>query len=214
MFMNVSCPTCGHKCRVPESSLGQQVRCPACSNLFECGTLSPPSLAARPVPPELPTTVRTTPSARPVQPQPDQGIHYRCPRCHKPLESPAHMSGQKVNCPDCAQRLQIPKRSVPHVAMPSAGLSAEKPVPVADLHVPGSPPPSSPLPVPEQGAIDRVIVIEPRQPPAASRPEHCLECGVDVTRRQRVQTCPDCGSTFCSARCYREHRYHAHPPCR
>jgi hypothetical protein len=37
------------------------------------------------------------------------------------------------------------------------------------------------------------------------------ECGADVSDRPRVQACPDCGSLFCSARCFREHRYHAHP---
>ena len=26
----------------------------------------------------------------------------------------------------------------------------------------------------------------------------------------RVQTCPDCGSLFCSAACYREHQKHSH----
>jgi hypothetical protein len=40
--------------------------------------------------------------------------------------------------------------------------------------------------------------------------EACLECGLDITGRQRVQTCPDCGSLFCSAMCIREHRRHAH----
>ena len=43
------------------------------------------------------------------------------------------------------------------------------------------------------------------------RREGCLECGIDVTNRSRVQTCPDCGAVLCSAMCYREHRYHAHP---
>jgi hypothetical protein len=31
-----------------------------------------------------------------------------------------------------------------------------------------------------------------------------------LSGRARVQTCADCGSTFCSAACYREHRYYAH----
>jgi DNA-directed RNA polymerase subunit RPC12/RpoP len=38
----------------------------------------------------------------------------------------------------------------------------------------------------------------------------CLECGKDITNRARLQTCPHCGSPFCSAMCYREHQQHAH----
>src|SRR5438105_2409759 len=108
MFMNVTCPTCGHKCRVPESAMGQQVKCPACSNPFQCGSVSPPSLVTRPTPVEKPPSVQPTPQARGVNVQPDQSIHFRCPGCNKPLESPAHMVDQKVNCPGCGQRLQIP----------------------------------------------------------------------------------------------------------
>jgi hypothetical protein len=45
---------------------------------------------------------------------------------------------------------------------------------------------------------------------AAVPREHCLECGVDLSGRKRLQTCPDCGSLLCSAKCYREHRYQSH----
>src|SRR5713226_6761419 len=111
MFMSVTCPTCGHKCRVPESALGQRVKCPACSNQFQCGSLSPPSLATTPLPDKTPPPVQAASQAKTVQVQPDQHIHYRCPRCTKSLESPIQMVGQKVNCPDCGQRLQIPESS-------------------------------------------------------------------------------------------------------
>jgi hypothetical protein len=62
----------------------------------------------------------------------------------------------------------------------------------------------------------KVTVSEEEELPTGGgtpgRPENCLECGVSLAQRSRVQTCPDCGSLFCSARCYREHRYHAHAP--
>lgn len=194
MFMNITCPACEHRCRVPERSLGQQIKCPACGQLFQCGTASPPSLTARPAAAKSPG-VQETPQARAAQAVPDQTIHYRCARCAKPLESPAHLAGTKLNCPDCGQRLQIPLSST--AAPPSISV------------VPVSPAPPAPrAAVPEEPILTVV-------PVAASAPEvrreHCLECGVDITRRPRVQTCPDCGSLFCSARCYRDHHHHAHP---
>jgi hypothetical protein len=34
---------------------------------------------------------------------------------------------------------------------------------------------------------------------------------LDVTNRARLPNCPDCAALLCSAMCFREHRYHAHP---
>ena len=213
MFMNVTCPTCGHKCRVPESKMGKQVKCPACSRLFQCGSMSPPSLMTHPMPTEKPPPVQAMPQARAVQIQPDQSIHYRCPRCTKPLESPVHMAGQKVNCPDFGQRLQIPQSSDPQPPSPvnKTILATEEP---STTGVPlGSPSHSqSPLPAPVMDkSIPTVIAVSSPVPTAPAQREYCLECGMDISERPRVQTCPDCGSLFCSAACYREHRYHAHP---
>lgn len=195
MHMNVKCPMCGHDCRMPESALGQAVNCPACSKPFQCGTLSPRSLVTHPIAAAPPAQVHSMPQARGVGLQPDQNIHYRCSRCAKPLESPVHMAGQKLNCPDCGQRLQIPQPSAPPAA-PAAG-----PVPVW----------SSPSAQKEELWVVPVEPAAPPPAPVAARRENCLECGVDVTGRLRLQSCPDCGSLFCSAMCYREHRYHAHP---
>ena len=191
MFMNVSCPLCGKKCRVPESALGGEVLCPACEKRFQCGTASPPSLVTRPIP-EKPATdrVQLTPEVSTAQAQASDQIHYRCPRCTKPLQSPAKMAGEKANCPECGQRLQIP------LAQPVAPVN-----PVVTI-VPQPPVASS------KNKKPKAVVAAPSAP---ARSENCLECGIDVSQRQRLQTCPDCGSLFCSARCYREHRYHAHP---
>ncbi len=204
MFMNVMCPYCGHKCRVLESALGQAVNCPACLKPFECGSVSPRSLVTKPISVAAASpAVEATPNAREAQPNSGEKIHYRCSRCQRSLESPAEMAGQKLNCPDCGQRLQIP-----------AG-----PAPVAVSTVfPGSPSPSvtpgnslggpAPSVAPKKRKQRTVKIVAPA--PAADRREACLECGVDVTGRKRLQTCPDCGSLFCSAQCYRSHRYHSH----
>jgi predicted Zn finger-like uncharacterized protein len=196
MFMNITCPSCGQKHRVPERMIGQQVRCPACSTLFQCGSVSPPS-AKRPIPADPPLAPQAAPQVRAAQAETDQSIHYGCPRCSKPLESPAHMAGQKVNCPDCGQRLQIPQPPGPPPSIPVRVVAPP-------------PPPAPPAPAKEELILTVVAVPEPAPAPR----EYCLECGVNITKRPRVQTCPDCGSLFCSAMCYREHRYHAHPSSR
>jgi DNA-directed RNA polymerase subunit RPC12/RpoP len=211
--MNVTCPTCGHKCRVPESDLGKQVKCPACSRLFQCGSAGPPSLATHAVPAAKPLAVQVVPQARAAEGQPGLSIRYRCPRCTKPLESPVHLAGAKVNCPDCGQRLQIPRASDPQPPAPvnktllAVEESSATASPLGPVSVPRAAPPA---PVQEE-SIPTVLAVPEAQPPAPAQREYCLECGVDVTGRPRIQTCPDCGSLFCSARCYRDHRYHAHP---
>jgi DNA-directed RNA polymerase subunit RPC12/RpoP len=208
MFMNLACPTCGHQCRVPERMIGQQMKCPACSTLFQCGSVSPPSLVTRPVVAEKSSTVQEMPPSRVVQVQPNQGIHYRCPRCTKPLESPAHLAGQKTNCPDCGQRLQIPLAPPTDKITILPAEERTKDVPSVPVF-PARPTPRAPV---EEEPILSVLPVSSSTPVAPAQREHCLECGADVTQRSRIQTCPDCGSLFCSARCFREHHYHAHSP--
>ena len=133
-------------------------------------------------------------------------IHYTCPRCKKSLESPVSFAGQKMNCPDCNQRLQIPQPSTPPAAPPlnKTILASEEP--------PAGP--SSPPTVESAGNIPVVHLGKPLREPAPARRESCLECGIDISQRQRVQTCPDCSAVLCSSGCYREHRYQTHAPAR
>jgi DNA-directed RNA polymerase subunit RPC12/RpoP len=209
MFMNIACPSCGHRCRVPERSLGQQVVCPKCSQPFQCGSVSPPSLTAHPLASGKTSTVQEMPQARSISIQPVPSIHYRCARCNKPLESPADLAGHKVNCPDCGQRLQIPQApsTLPPPENKTILAAEEQPcsaVPVSVVHAASRPPV-------EEEPILTALPASPPAPATSVRREYCLECGGEVTQRSRVQTCPDCGSLFCSARCYRDHCYHAHP---
>ena len=199
MFMNVSCPICGHKCRVPESALGQSVQCAGCFKFFQCGSISPRSLVAKLIPAkDALAAVETTPQGRAAQKGPTDKIHYLCSRCQNSLESPIQMAGQKLNCPNCDQRLQIPFAPPP---VPVKTITTE---PIASITYP---PTSAPV---EANRKKQKIVKVVAASPVAVRLENCLECGVDVTERKRIQTCPDCGSLFCSARCFRDHRSHSH----
>lgn len=206
MIATITCPMCGQQCKTPEPASGPDMRCPSCFSIF--------SLKPAPASPLLARSPGAPAAAVPAAPtinktilaQPEAMIRYNCPRCKKSLESPASYAGQKLNCPDCGQRLQIPQPSTPPPA-PAVNktiLALEEPA--ARTPRP-SPPPVPPVPSVKVELVEETPVVDAAP---STRRESCLECGVDITQRARVQTCPDCGSLFCSAGCYREHHSQAH----
>jgi DNA-directed RNA polymerase subunit RPC12/RpoP len=121
MFHRITCPSCQHKFSVPEGSMGKLVNCPNCQSPFQAGK----SVAE--VAPEVPMKMQpaavaginktmladTEPPAPPIK--------YNCPRCKKPLESPAAEALTKKPCPACGQRLQVP--AAPKAAAPQPALN-------------------------------------------------------------------------------------------
>ncbi len=209
MVTNVKCPTCGQVCRLDDNVPRHEARCPKCLSQFPAAPPPEPSLLERAANAE-PAPGGGTPPNRTMLAEPERMIRYTCPRCKKSLESPVSFAGQKLNCPDCNQRIQVPQPSTPPPAAPvnKTILATEEPaVAAAPPSIP-VPPPPAPL-VPTLKAVIREERDEP--PPRASvARESCLECGIDITNRSRVQTCPDCGSLFCSAACFRDHNKNAH----
>jgi DNA-directed RNA polymerase subunit RPC12/RpoP len=145
-------------------------------------------------------------------------IRYTCARCKKSLESPVSLAGQKVHCPDCNQRLQIPQPATPPpppvnktiLATEELTGSLASNVPSPDRQL-GLAPPARRATPPPPAQVEPVEETPSRVASKRSaRRESCLECGLDLTQQSRVQTCPDCGSVLCSARCFREHHRHAH----
>jgi DNA-directed RNA polymerase subunit RPC12/RpoP len=65
----------------------------------------------------------------------DALIRYNCPRCKKPLESPASEGGTKKPCPSCGGRLQVPAAPPPASAAAATGLNKTL---LADAAVPQS----------------------------------------------------------------------------
>jgi hypothetical protein len=124
MLMNVTCPFCGQKCRVPESSFGQVSVCPACSGSFECGSRSSHSLEPIPVSPGRPPTQGSTISnatgPAPVSQTPP--AHASRPPDHATTPPPAGSSGVhgtpdvqatdiaarkiRYRCPKCNKQLE------------------------------------------------------------------------------------------------------------
>lgn len=210
MFANITCPICGHKHSIPETLVGRRVKCQSCESPFvavAAGSANPTPESAQQAGAVQPTSVvpevQITPPSRTLLAQPEDLIRYTCPRCRKSLQSPASMGGQKLSCPGCGQRLQIP--SPPQPPMPRL----DKTILAIDGNqrlMQSSQPPALP---PLTGPKDEIVIGEPGSETAARR-EHCLECGRDVSGQMRLRTCPDCGCIVCSAACYRDHRDHAH----
>jgi DNA-directed RNA polymerase subunit RPC12/RpoP len=174
MFMNVTCPECGKKRRVPERAFGQQINCPTCSALIPCDPVSPPAPETGPTSAGRPPAV-AAPQVRLAEEQSAASIRYSCPRCHKPLESPAQAAGQKVNCPNCGQRLQTPQPSHPLASVP--------------VRVVASPPaPPAPPPPVKQGPIPAVVKVSAWEPASPARRKHCLGYRADVTDRPPIAT--------------------------
>lgn len=188
MAPKITCANCGAYYSLPDPASGVSPRCPSCFVPFQAPPPPPGGAAQMSGQPNKTVLAETEPM-----------IRYTCPKCKRGLESPASFAGTKLNCPGCNQRLQIPQPPPPAAAAPANKTVLGLPENAAASP---SPPPSSTAPI-------QAEVIEPPAAPPALR-ESCLECGLDLTKRSRVQTCPDCGAQFCSAQCYREHRYHAH----
>lgn len=40
-------------------------------------------------------------------------IHFCCPKCNQPIDAPAQLASQLINCPTCREEIEVPIRSVP-----------------------------------------------------------------------------------------------------
>jgi DNA-directed RNA polymerase subunit RPC12/RpoP len=210
MPVNVKCPTCGHVCRLADDAAESEVLCPSCRSFFSRAAQATPSLLGR-----APRAEAAQPPAAPnrtLLAEPEAMVRYTCPRCKRSLESPVSFAGQKLNCPGCNQRLQIPQPSTPPPPPINKTILATEEQAGAPPPVPTPPPP--PASPPAARPMDELAIVEEspskRESGRSARRESCLECGANLNGRDRVQTCSDCGSTFCSAACYREHRYYSH----
>jgi DNA-directed RNA polymerase subunit RPC12/RpoP len=199
MFAGVVCKICGHRFSVPDVHVGRKITCPSCQS---------------PVVAEAPAPAEGTMTAAPPAPSPsrtllaplEEPIRYSCPKCKKSLESPAGAAGQKLNCPGCGQRLQIPQPVAPQnktmLAVDESGRGAPPPS--------TAPAPSSgPKPAPAAaGPIEVVEIVH--ETTTRPRAGNCLECGRSLAGRDTLLTCPDCGSLLCCSTCFRDHRRYAH----
>jgi DNA-directed RNA polymerase subunit RPC12/RpoP len=208
MAANVACPVCGHTFSPSGHSHADVVVCPAGHAGVPPKSAAAPSLLARGAKPGA-AVANPNPT---VMAEPEAMVRYTCPRCKKSLESPASFAGQKLPCPGCGQRLQIPLPSTPPAPpLNKTLLATEEPAGPAAFAARSGPERAAPRP-----REDELQVVGESAPPVRAdtpdRTEHCLECGTSLGGRSRPQSCPDCGALFCSARCYREHRHHAHAP--
>ena len=143
MFANLACTVCGHCFTVRQEQMGQRVVCPSCNTPFVAGdvaaTLAGPT-SPTPLKEHVAAQPGVTDETRTILAPLQEPIRHSCPRCKKSLEAPPGMAGQKLNCPACGQRLQIPQ--------PAADANRTLLGSRADSKPSSSPPPLAPPPVP------------------------------------------------------------------
>jgi DNA-directed RNA polymerase subunit RPC12/RpoP len=118
MLTLITCPTCHHKFSIPEGNMGQRRTCPNCQSIFVAGKSEAESTGRSNGLPRRGlleragddgvTATAAPPIDRTMLAEVAQTIRYNCPRCKKPLESPANEAGTKKPCPHCGGRLQVP----------------------------------------------------------------------------------------------------------
>lgn len=121
MLTLITCPTCHHKFTIPEDGMGQRRTCPNCESIFLAGKSVAESNGRINGSSRRGLLERAAGDDRSPRPPIDQTmlgevappIRYNCPRCKKPLESPASEAGTKKPCPSCGGRLQVPAAPSP-----------------------------------------------------------------------------------------------------
>jgi len=166
MFHRVTCPSCQHKFTIPEGDVGKLANCPNCQSPFRAGK----SVAE----PDVPMKLQTSPAAAGINKtmlgEVEPPIKYNCPRCKKPLESPAIEAGTKKPCPACGQRLQVPAAPKPPAppipAINKTMLAMDESIqPVQQAPLPAAAPP----PIPAAPTKKKAEPSERPQPTGAGR---------------------------------------------
>src|SRR5579863_5339776 len=121
MFARIMCPACQYKFSIPEGDMGKRQVCPNCKSPFlagkSIGEAEQPEISMK-LQPAAEGAINKTMLGESAPP-----IKFNCPRCKKPLESPAIEAGTKKPCPECGQRLQVPAAPSPAAGPAAAGLN-------------------------------------------------------------------------------------------
>ena len=134
----VKCPRCGDMVQVPTT--GEKVRCTACGQKFRFDT--PPA-----EPPERPAATDNDAAPAPLPHAPTPTTERPCPRCGRTVEVP--ITGEKVRCPGCQQKLRYeappapapapePLAELPEIAPPDLVPSIGPPAPDIGPAVPSA----------------------------------------------------------------------------
>ena len=166
----LNCPLCQQPFRISEQLAGKNVRCPHCARTLVIPNVNTPKTLPSQQPTQLPQFEHEFVQSNPtILAQQKQSIHYSCPKCQQPGESPTTMAGQKIACSFCGQRLQIPDTT------PSQETKTILAVPQGN----------SPVSPQSQTAAPRL------QPDTSATMVYCMLCGHRVS--SEATACPSCG---------------------
>ncbi len=111
-YLSTRCPLCRTLIRSPESTIGEQVKCPDCYTMVD--------VVAPPKPQESPPTktANTGPEYRVLEgvDQPDaqslvahqEYLSFKCPVCQTRLRAAVRRAGELIRCPDCGEPVAAP----------------------------------------------------------------------------------------------------------
>jgi DNA-directed RNA polymerase subunit RPC12/RpoP len=54
-------------------------------------------------------------------------IHFECPRCAQPIDAPLELANQLIDCPNCNEKIEVPRRSRPSWTVEVTNKPAPKP---------------------------------------------------------------------------------------
>ncbi len=111
-YLSTRCPLCRTLIRSPESSIGEQVKCPDCYTMVD--VVAPPKPQESPPPP----TANTGPEYRVLEgvDQPDaqslvahqEYLSFKCPVCQTRIRAAVQRAGELIRCPDCGEPVAAP----------------------------------------------------------------------------------------------------------
>jgi predicted Zn finger-like uncharacterized protein len=112
MSLEVACPSCEGKFRVPDSAAGKKIRCPKCKGAIEVpaadasGEVEEESPDPEPEPESEPES-----EPEPEAPAPSTSIEVACPSCEGKFRVPGSAAGKKIRCPKCKGAIEVPAGS-------------------------------------------------------------------------------------------------------
>lgn len=134
MPIPVICGKCGHFIEAPDGADGMQARCPKCLGCI----VVPGQVPNTPSGKTVLVTAGGSAEAAPATPQALGPVTFRfyCPTCRGAVDAARNAVGQKMPCPHCGQRLQVPqlppnKTVLGSLTRPVDALPAIKPAPAA-----------------------------------------------------------------------------------
>jgi DNA-directed RNA polymerase subunit RPC12/RpoP len=107
-MMNFACPTCKMALSAPHEKAGAKTACPYCGQRLQVPTRKNQTVLGEELPAQEERASLPLPESWWSQAPTGAIIAVNCPACLKDFQVPVSEAGQKLACPTCGQRVQVP----------------------------------------------------------------------------------------------------------